>query len=501
MKTKSIFFLVLLMLSSTLFLKAQNRDYKLGLGVHPSMFSFFTLNENNATGKKIFDYGVHFSINRYLNASFDLGAEGAMAILRHPFSDDMSNPLLRENFYTFHPLVKYKFYNGYIFGENFPVGPFIKAGVGFNKLTSSSNFGIFTPFSFGINFRLGKSASLVAQTTYNLGVSNAEDYLQHSIGLVINLRGMAKRSYNKKNAKMPDQDNDGVADINDKCPNTPGREGKGCPDFDGDGVLDDGDACPEVKGYANMVGCIDSDHDGLIDPDDACPQNYGPMHMEGCPSITKENDKDRDRIPDDKDACPDEPGLFTTGGCPDNDGDGIKNQDDLCPDKYGFAQHQGCPYDKAKMDAAERGGAVITNPTTTIVRPSTTTTNPVGTGMSFCEAANVWISGAGRAVYFHSGSSTIKSESHLTLNQVANYLGNCPSLTLTISAHTDSDGTAANNMSLSERRANAVKKYLVSYGAKQGQIETKAFGETQPIADNNTTEGKQQNRRVEFSLR
>ncbi len=72
--------------------------------------------------------------------------------------------------------------------------------------------------------------------------------------------------------------------------------------------------------------------------------------------------------------------------------------------------------------------------------------------------------------------------------------------TLKLSGHTDNEGAPEKNMVLSEKRANAVKNYLVKKGAKADKILTEWFGQTQPIADNATPAGRQKNRRVEMKI-
>jgi OOP family OmpA-OmpF porin len=71
---------------------------------------------------------------------------------------------------------------------------------------------------------------------------------------------------------------------------------------------------------------------------------------------------------------------------------------------------------------------------------------------------------------------------------------------IVVIGHTDSQGTEQYNQALSERRANAVKDYLVSKGVPASEIETKGMGETQPVADNKTKEGRAKNRRVEIDI-
>ncbi|MEO0557974.1 MAG: OmpA family protein [Bacteroidota bacterium] len=102
------------------------------------------------------------------------------------------------------------------------------------------------------------------------------------------------------------------------------------------------------------------------------------------------------------------------------------------------------------------------------------------------------------AIRFDSGSATIKPESGGYLDQVVEMMQQHSGLRIEIQGHTDSDGADATNQSLSERRAAAVKSYLEARGVSGGRMTTAGFGEGQPVASNDTAEGKAQNRRVVF---
>ncbi|TZF84558.1 OmpA family protein [Pedobacter sp. BS3] len=100
---------------------------------------------------------------------------------------------------------------------------------------------------------------------------------------------------------------------------------------------------------------------------------------------------------------------------------------------------------------------------------------------------------------FDFGKSTIRAKSYPTLDRVAELLVR-KNFSLKLAGHTDNVGSDAANMKLSKDRAESVKSYLVSKGANASRIEAVGYGETQPIASNATAEGRQQNRRVEFTL-
>jgi OmpA-OmpF porin, OOP family len=102
-------------------------------------------------------------------------------------------------------------------------------------------------------------------------------------------------------------------------------------------------------------------------------------------------------------------------------------------------------------------------------------------------------------ILFDSGSDKIKAESYKTLADIGGLLTGSPELRVSIEGHTDSDGAEAANLELSQKRANAVRTYLVdSYKIDAGRLEAKGWGEGKPIDTNDTAEGKANNRRVEL---
>jgi OOP family OmpA-OmpF porin len=104
-----------------------------------------------------------------------------------------------------------------------------------------------------------------------------------------------------------------------------------------------------------------------------------------------------------------------------------------------------------------------------------------------------------RGVNFEFDSDQLTASSSVTLDVVAETLAGCPRVRTRVEGHTDSVGGDAYNQGLSERRAESVRRYLVGRGISAGRIESRGYGESRPVADNGTDEGRALNRRVELT--
>ena len=230
-------------------------------------------------------------------------------------------------------------------------------------------------------------------------------------------------------------------------------------DQDGDGLPDRADRCPKEAGSRGLRGCPDMDGDGVSDLDDDCVADKGPPHFNGCP------DSDGDGVADRRDRCPKRPGLEALSGCPDADGDGIEDRADKCPDAAGPEEREGCPEPKG--------------PPVELVKR---------------------LSGPLRGITFAGGKAVIDPSSLPALDAAVEALKELPELSLIVEGHTDSVGSDARNMALSQARANAVRAYFVEHGVAKERLFAIGYGETQPVADNATKEGRAENRRIELRV-
>lgn len=285
--------------------------------------------------------------------------------------------------------------------------------------------------------------------------------------------------------KVGDRDGDGYDDEVDGCPDDPEdfdsfEDDDGCPDKDNDkdGVLDA--FAYEASGWINK-----DQKDGLDCRNDK--EDIDQFEDEdGCP----DPDNDQDGILDAADQCPIDPEDIDNwdddDGCPDADNDGDKLCDpwvatsgaaetyadlcqgtDQCPDQPedfdGDRDDDGCPDLKAEFD---------------------------GCSVKIKDK-----------VFFKFNKDAIDSRSFELLNDVATVINSVPEdLKFRVEGHTDSKGSGRYNRDLSQRRANAVRNYLVGKGIPSNRLEPVGFGEDRPIDSNRTNDGRARNRRVEFNV-
>ena len=260
-----------------------------------------------------------------------------------------------------------------------------------------------------------------------------------------------------------DPDRDGIRGAADQCPTDP-------EDKD---AFQDEDGCPEP----------DNDADGVLDVSDKCPMEAedkdGFQDDDGCP----EPDNDQDRILDAVDKCPmeaeDKDGFQDEDGCPDpdNDGDGILDAADKCinqPEtKNGFQDDDGCP-DELPASIKQFTGVI-------------------------------------KGINFKVNSAELLPGSSKALDKAVVVLLEYKDLKLEIQGHTDDSpikkgGTFADNLELSQARAESVRAYFATKGVEASRITAKGYGDTKPVEEpaglkgGKLTSARSKNRRVEFQL-
>ncbi len=363
-----------------------------------------------------------------------------------------------------------------LFKENYFIYPYLFGGFGavyedFQEITFA------VPAGVSINFRLASHWYLSTQGEYRFGMQDNRDNLQLSAGLLVILG-------KKSDPLAQDQDGDGVRDLVDQCPTVAGTAATdGCPDRDLDGIQDDFDRCPDLPGTATFLGCPDSDGDGIMDSEDSCPNEAGLFANQGCPN----RDSDMDGILDENDPCPTEAG--TLNGCPDRDFDQVADNEDQCPDEFGPVATNGCP------DFDRDGFSDLEDACPQQAAPGSTDGCPV-ISQEVVERLNY----VARAVKFETGSAVLTRASYENMSEIYAILVEYGNYHMRIEGHTDSSGSDAVNLSLSEKRASACYQYFLNRGIDPSRLSFRGYGEANPIASNANSAGREQNRRVEFKL-
>ncbi len=339
----------------------------------------------------------------------------------------------------------------YNFAPGSRVRPFLTAGVGCEKADADDlgeTAGLGLNAGGGVRFLMGEHVALRFDARYvtaDVGgqVNQWQNNVEANVGLSFLLGGGPPK----------DTDGDGVRDSKDDCPDTP------------HGAVVDEHGCPK-----------DSDGDGVWDGIDQCPgtPKGATVDAKGCPT-----DSDGDGVYEGIDRCPDTPKGATVDarGCPsDTDGDGVWDGIDQCPN-------------------TPRGDKVdVRGCTLVIVKAPTPAPTPTPIIEKLIAKQPVVLEG----VEFDFDKATLRPASYATLDDVAASLRDWPEIRVEVAGYTDSKGSDAYNLALSDRRAASVKAYLISKGISASRLESKGQGEADPIADNATDAGRQKNRRVEL---
>ncbi|MFT5253631.1 MAG: OOP family OmpA-OmpF porin [Flavobacteriales bacterium] len=425
--------------------KAQDDNNPWVIGFGANVVDFYTDGDFNSQTKDLLgnkDWNIipsvsRVSVEKYLDKGFSFQLAGSLNKIETIRAKDDSDFL----YYAIDAAVKYDLNN--LMGETAWFDPYVYLGGGYASVDSNgeamANAGV------GFNAWLSENVGLNFQTGTKKGFSSkVRAHYQTMAGLVIRFGGK-------------DTDGDGVYDKKDACPDVAGlAEFNGCPDADGDGIKDSDDTCPNVAGLAAMNGCPDADGDGVADKDDMCPNVKGTKANKGCP------DTDGDGVVDKNDKCPSEVGSMANEGCPwpDTDGDSILDKDDKCINEIGPASNNGCPM------------PVIT------------------------KAAEASLKEYAEAILFNVGKYSFKAGVSSKLDAMVKVMNANPNAKFVVEGHTDSSGSAALNLRVSEKRAIAVRDYFVKKGVSTTRLEAIGFGEGNPTATNKTRAGRAQNRRV-----
>nr|WP_321267133.1 OmpA family protein [uncultured Sulfurimonas sp.] len=321
--------------------------------------------------------------------------------------------------------------------------PLAKAGLGYESMSKSytgqtgNADSAFVDAGVGAKIPFSDTIALKLEALYMLKYNDNRYDNNLAVLAGLNIAFGAKAQKAAPVVVDGDDDNDGVLNSKDKCPNT--LAGK---TVDADGCFVDGD----------------DDKDGVLNSKDKCPNTLAgkTVDADGC---FVDGDDDNDGILNSADACAatavgtavDASGCAVDG---DDDKDGVLNSKDICPNTPAgeIVNSDGCP---AKMNLH---------------------------------------------INFENNSFKVDAASEILVQKYADFLNTYNAYSTKIVGYTDSKGSEKYNQKLSQNRANVVKDMLIQRGVSADRVVAKGMGELNPIADNSTSEGKAKNRRIEAEL-
>lgn len=242
------------------------------------------------------------------------------------------------------------------------------------------------------------------------------------------------------------------------------------------------------KGYL-----VDSSGDVAMDSDGDCWRTGSWTPDMAIPEC--EGDADGDGVVDDKDECPNTPegAAVDEVGCElDSDGDGVVDSRDRCP---GTPPGTEVDADGCEIIGDSDGDGVLDNRDKCPGTPAGVRVDADGCRI-LTQGDVIKLEG----VFFEFDSAKLKSESQTRLDRDAASLNRNAGVRVEIAGHTDSVGSDTYNQSLSQKRAESVREYLLSQGVSSSQLTARGYGESNPVASNTTDDGRAQNRRVEMNV-
>jgi len=462
---------------------AQSPTIKNGLSFNISIFDYYSpFNQQLLKAEGNTTLGGKIGFHRHLLGPLNIEIPLRIGVVQVPTPDNPLQPYSKDKFLgNLDALLQFQLAKT----EGLFV-PYLSAGAGVAYI-EDLNIMPQIPVGAGLDIKLSQNLYLQARSEYRLSFRKIPssdltyNNLTHNIGIKILL------SKGEQVFEAPkDSDGDGIADNLDKCPDIIGKASmSGCPDLDNDGITDSEDACPEEAGVFALKGCPDKDGDGIGDSEDACPNQAGSTLFKGCP------DSDGDGIEDTKDECPTAYGTPARNGCPDQDNDGIKDSEDACPTLAGSALYEGCP---------DKDGDGIPEHKDACPDKAGTPANKGCPEATISKEDKATLEFAAQNIEFETNSSYFKQSTYPILDKVTDILLRYSEFNVNIDGYTDNIGGEKYNQWLSEKRAERCYNYFITKGIAADRMKFTGFGESKPIADNNTAEGREKNRRVEFNL-
>ncbi|MEO0897094.1 MAG: OmpA family protein [Bacteroidota bacterium] len=446
--------------------KGQNAEYPWSISAGGSVINYAPHPGNPELHENLFDYGIQIGVHKYLNSAFEFRSNLLFApSVRFPegIITRTVSPLFDMNYQ-----MAFKFNNGILLRESGLIGPYLAFGIGGSYTTGHPD--AYIPLGGGVKFRLNPRMSINLETTRKISLNKDVQHLSHAIAFIYNM-------------------NTSGEDIN----------------------LDP----KEIEDLQQVAALLpqDTDKDGLIDSQDDCPEVAGTIGANGCPTEDFTSPDPLVEVVDEANPSQDIV-LETQSETYSNAEIEVIDEQKVTPS---------VPADEAAIMNKNSAGAEIAfsevppqedNLEETLLKtvPQPSYNNEVKDeiliDVNKQEAINEEVNCGTLAdrkdlapVKFPIGSDELDRDAYARLDEIADYLKKCDNSKLVLSGHTDDKGNEKDNMVLSVMRAFNVKYYLVNqHNISQNRITSSGMGESNPLAENGTSTGRQKNRRVDFQF-
>ncbi len=439
------FLLIILCSFITINSQAQNKHYDWGVGIYGSLYSYSAVLESKMTSPYKYNRGTQISVSKYLNNNFDIDFNSGITTTEYYTGDlDIHTPYTKTRLYDASFNLKYKLDNGYIIKkENYKVSPFFKVGVGAAYVDIMGNVDVNVPAGFGVAVGMGKHLSFVYESNFRYNIIANNAYMTHAMGLKFNFMPVSKkrRSAQSKREKVR------------KLVRIEKRKEK---------------RLARKERLANIYRDDEPDNSDEVSNSIVDEPTFEADPVAAKPAISTIVEKE-------------EPAQ-----------------------KFKAQKEEVLEVAKEEVsDVIEEPKSIEVKPTIppvvkkeTVIPANPTPTKTIKEVDEFCVNSDDALTEIGKSINFDVNSDRIRTNMKSSLGKVINVMKRCEDTKFVIIAHTDSDGDADYNSRLAEKRASAVKAYLIENGIGADRLSTLAYGEYSLIEGGD----KSSNRRVSFKI-
>ncbi|MFK7923354.1 MAG: OmpA family protein [Bacteroidia bacterium] len=441
-----------------------------------------------------YDPTFGLAATRYLRGGFDFRTQLSFSPQASiPLADGTraAVPLFDMNYQ-----LMFKFNNGVFMRETAFFAPYLLFGIGGTYAPELPD--AYVPLGGGIRFRLNHRMSLRVETVRKFSLNKQAEQMAHAIAFVYNLPSKESNSPSPMELEEPDalfaeaipsdRDQDGIIDIEDNCPDDAG--------------LVRLSGCPENETLSNTVesplfATADTNGDPLGELEASLPQSqdqlingYAPLPSEVDPNEPMGKVGSLQQL-----AMPAESTSYAVTKTPQSMGSSVSAPKQSLSARKPLNTSMDDYAPLTESDKQEVAEVVAPTAINSIMPPTSNRRPEVDSPCGDFGIAE----GDLYPILFPTNSYSLANDAYSTLDQIAEAMQSCPNINLVLEGHADAMGADENNLVLSVMRAYNVKYYLVyERGISQRRILSKGKGETAPIADNTSLQGRDQNRRVDF---